>query len=207
MTRRLAIHGEDPQLRLLRQAAQSLLDGAVLVVPTDASYALVARLGDADALRRLRAVRGFGPRHHLTLLCRDLTDIGHYARLDNAQYRLVKSVLPGPYTFVLQASRELPRRVLHETRKTIGVRISAHPVVQALLTELGEPLASATLILPGEEVPVLEIDGIQRRLSGRVELIIDSGDCPGGATTVVDLTQGEPHLLRAGLGDLSSLGL
>jgi tRNA threonylcarbamoyl adenosine modification protein (Sua5/YciO/YrdC/YwlC family) len=207
MAQFFSVHPEQPQPRLIRQAAELLREGGVLVIPTDSTYALAVRVGDADALERIRRIRRVDERHHLTLMCRDLSEIARYARVDNAQYRLLKSATPGSYTFILEGTKELPRRVLHPKRKTIGLRIPQHPVVQALLAELDEPVLTSTMILPGEEEPLTEPDEIRSRLEREVDLVIDAGPCGAEMTTVVDLSGGAPELVRAGKGELALLGL
>lgn len=207
MAQFFSVHPEQPQPRLIRQAAELLREGGVLVIPTDSTYALAVRVGDADALERIRRIRRVDERHHLTLMCRDLSEIARYARVDNAQYRLLKSATPGSYTFILEGTKELPRRVLHPKRKTIGLRIPQHPVVQALLAELDEPVLTSTMILPGEEEPLTDPDEIRSRLEREVDLVIDAGPCGAEMTTVVDLSGGAPELVRAGKGELALLGL
>ena len=201
------IHPETPQERLLIQAAQFIREGAVVALPTDSCYALGCHLGDKEALDRIRQIRQMDDRHHLTLMCRDLSEIAQYARVDNAQYRLLKATTPGSYTFILEGTKELPRRVLHPKRKTIGLRVPDHPVALALLAELGEPLMTATLTLPGDEAPLTEGWEIQDRLDGRLELILDGGHCGTEPTTVIDLTSMPPVLVRAGRGPLAPFGL
>ena len=202
MARIVNIHPETPQERLLIQAAQFIRDGAVVALPTDSCYALACHLGDKEALDRIRLIRQMDDRHHLTLMCRDLSEIANYARVDNAQYRLLKATTPGSYTFILEGSKELPRRVMHPKRKTIGLRIPDHPVALALLAELGEPLLTTTLQLPGDDGPLTEGWEIQDRLDGRLELILDGGHCGTEPTTIIDLTGGAPALVRAGRGSL-----
>jgi tRNA threonylcarbamoyl adenosine modification protein (Sua5/YciO/YrdC/YwlC family) len=174
--------------------------GAVIVYPTDSCYALGCHLGDKGAMQRLRAIRGLDERHHLTLVCRDLAEIGQYARVDNARFRLLKATTPGSYTFILQATREVPKRLLHPSRRTIGLRIPDHVVAQALLAELGEPLLSSTLLLPGDDAPLNDPDEIRERLEQQVELVIDAGSCGIMPTTVVDLTGDAPLVTRRGKG-------
>lgn len=200
------IHPEQPQARLIRQAAQVLRDGGLIALPTDAAYALVGHLGDAAVLDRIRRIRGVDERHHFTLMCRDLSQIANYARVDNVQYRLLKAVTPGPYTFILEATKELPRRVLHPKRKTIGLRVPDHPVISALLEELGEPILTSSLLLPGEDEPLTDPDEIRERLGKQVELVVAAGSCGLEVTTVIDLSSGAPELLRAGKGDLQPFG-
>lgn len=201
------IHPEHPQPRLVRQAAQILREGGLIALPTDAAYALVGHLGDADVLQRIRRIRQVDERHHFTLMCHDLSQIATYARVDNTQYRLLKAVTPGPYTFILEGTRELPRRLLHPKRKTIGLRVPDHPVITALLDELGEPVLTSSLLLPGEEAPLTDAGEIRDRLGREVELVVESGTCGLEVTTVVDLTSGAPELLRAGKGSLEPFGL
>lgn len=207
MAQFFSLFPENPQPRLIRQAAEIIRAGGLVVFPTDSAYALAGRTGSSELIDRIRRIRGVDDRHHLTLMVRDLSEIAHYARVDNAQYRLIKAVTPGPYTFILDGTKELPRRVLHPKRKTIGVRVPSHPVVAALLAELDEPLLSSTLLLPGEEHPLTDADEIRSRLEKQVDLIIEAGGCGPEATTVVDLSAGAPELIRAGLGDLAPLGL
>ncbi len=207
MAQFFSVHAEQPQPRLIRQAAELVRGGGVIVVPTDSTYALAARLGDAEAIERIRRIRRVDERHHLTLMCRDLSEIARYARVDNAQYRLLKSATPGSYTFILEGTKELPRRVLHPKRKTIGLRIPQHPVIQALLAELDEPILTSTMILPGEQEPLTDPEEIRSRLERQVDLVIDAGPCGAEMTTVVDLSGGAPILVRAGKGDLALLGL
>lgn len=201
------IHPEHPQPRLVRQAAQILREGGLIALPTDAAYALVGHLGDADVLQRIRRIRQVDERHHFTLMCHDLSQIATYARVDNTQFRLLKAVTPGPYTFILEGTRELPRRLLHPKRKTIGLRVPDHPVITALLDELGEPVLTSSLLLPGEEAPLTDAGEIRDRLGREVELVVESGTCGLEVTTVVDLTSGAPELLRAGKGSLEPFGL
>jgi tRNA threonylcarbamoyl adenosine modification protein (Sua5/YciO/YrdC/YwlC family) len=198
---------ESPQPRLIRQTANIIRDGGLIAFPTDSAYALGGHLGDAALLDRIRHLRGVDARHQFTLLCRDLSEIAAFARVDNVQYRMLKMSTPGPYTFILEATRELPRRVLHPKRKTIGIRVPEHPVVEALLEELGEPLLSSTLLLPGEETPLTEAWEIRERLEKTVDLVIEAGACRPEATTVIDLTDGTPVLLRVGRGSLEPFGL
>lgn len=207
MARIVNIHPESPQPRLLVQAAEFIREGAIVALPTDSCYALGCHLGDKDALDRIRLIRQMDDRHHLTLMVRDLSEIATYARVDNAQYRLLKATTPGSYTFILEGSKELPRRVMHPKRKTIGLRIPEHPVTLALLEELGEPLLTTTLQLPGDEFPLTEGWEIQDRLDDQLELILDGGPCGTEPTTVIDLTGSAPELVRAGRGSLAPFGL
>jgi tRNA threonylcarbamoyl adenosine modification protein (Sua5/YciO/YrdC/YwlC family) len=187
----------------VRRAADIVRDGGLIAYPTDSCYALGCHLGDARALERLRRVRGIDQRHHLTLMCRDLSEIGHYAIVDDARYRLLKRVTPGSYTFILRAHRQLPRRLMHPRRKTIGVRVPGHPVAHALLAQLGEPMLSATLHLPGDVHPLAEGKEIRRRLEHHLDLIIDAGSCGVEPSTVIDLTAEAPLVLRQGKGSLA----
>ncbi len=207
MARVVNIHPDSPQPRLLVQAAEFIRNGAIVAVPTDSSYALACHLGDKEAMDRIRLIRQMDERHHLTLMVRDLSEIATYARVDNAQYRLLKATTPGCYVFILEGSKELPRRVLHPKRKTIGLRIPAHPVALALLEELNEPLLTTTLQLPGDEAPLTEGWEIQDRLDEQLELILDSGPCGVEPTSVIDLTGSSPELVRAGRGPLAPFGL
>ena len=207
MSQLFTVHPLDPQPRLIRQAAAILREGGVLAYPTDSSYALGCRLGDLDAARRIRAIRGVGDEHHLTLVLRDLSELGHFARLDNWQFRLVKQGVPGPYTFVLPATREVPRRLQHPKRSTVGVRVPEHRVVRALLEELGEPILSSTLLLPGDLLPLNDADAIRERLGREVDAVLDAGPCPAEPTTVVDLAVDPPVVTRSGRGDPARLGL
>ncbi|MGN6580448.1 MAG: L-threonylcarbamoyladenylate synthase [Bordetella sp.] len=203
----LTLHPENPQPRLLRQAAQWLRDGGLVAVPTDSSYAVVARLDDKEAADAMRRLRGLDERHHLTLLCRDLAEIGLMAKVDNRQYRLLKAATPGPWTFILEATREVPRRVSHPSRKTIGIRVPEHKVALALLEEIGEPLLSTTLI-PKEETDALnDPEEIVRRYAHELAAVLDAGACAQSPTTVLDLTGPEPAVLRRGRGDPALLGL
>jgi tRNA threonylcarbamoyl adenosine modification protein (Sua5/YciO/YrdC/YwlC family) len=198
----LILNVEHPNPRAIKEAVRRLHGGAVIAFPTDSCYALGCHLGDKEALDRLRALRELDERHHLTLMCRDLTDIAKYARVDNSQYRLLKATTPGSYVFILEGTKELPRRVMHPKRKTIGIRIPNHPVAQALLTEISEPLLTATLLLPGDEAPLSESWEICDRLRGRLDLVLDGGSCGAEQTTVIDLTDAAPELVRAGKGSL-----
>ena len=207
MAQYFSIHPESPQPRLLQQAAQIIKSGGLIAFPTDSCYALGCLVGDKDAMERLRAVRQVDDRHHLTLMCRDLSDIGQYARVDNACYRLLKAATPGSYTFILEGTKELPRRLLHPKRKTIGLRIPNHPVALALLDVLGEPLLTSTLILPGDDDPLTEGWEIRDRLEHELDLVLDGGHCGTEPTTVIDLTAGSPEVVRLGRGALPPLGL
>ncbi len=207
MAQYFELHPDNPQARLLKQAVALLEQGGVLAVPTDSSYALVCHLDDKAAADRLRRIRGVDDKHHLTLLCRDLGELANYARVDNRQYRLIKSATPGPYTFILEASKEVPRRVSHPQRKSIGVRVPAHKVLQDLLALHNGPLLATTLIAPGESQPMNDAREIRARLEHQIEAVLDAGACALEPTTVVDLTSGTPELLRQGRGDAAALGL
>jgi tRNA threonylcarbamoyl adenosine modification protein (Sua5/YciO/YrdC/YwlC family) len=207
MARYFAVHPDDPQARLIRQAAEILRDGGVIAYPTDSSYALGCHIGDADAARRIRRIRGVGDNHYLTLVLRDLSEIGHFARLDNWQFRIIRRGTPGSYTFLLPATREVPRRLQHPKRSIVGVRVPDHPVVQALLAELSEPILSSTLILPGESEPLNDADTIRSAIGGQLDLVIDAGACPAQPTTVIDLSNPPAVIVRRGGGDLARLGL
>ncbi|MCM0045031.1 MAG: L-threonylcarbamoyladenylate synthase [Burkholderiaceae bacterium] len=197
------IHPQNPQPRLLRQAAQAIDAGGIVALPTDSSYALVCHLDDKGAVDRLRRIRGIDERHHLTLLCRDLSEISTYARVDNRQYRLLKAATPGPYTFILEATREVPRRLSHPSRKTIGLRVPEHAIAQALLAELQQPLLGTTLMLPGSDEPMNDPEDIRAALQKQVDVVIDGGACSLLPTSVVDLTGESPVVLREGRGDVS----
>jgi tRNA threonylcarbamoyl adenosine modification protein (Sua5/YciO/YrdC/YwlC family) len=207
MTQRFTVHPVNPQPRLIKQAAQMLRDGAVIAYPTDSSYALGCHIGDPNALRTLRELRGVDDKHHLTLVCADLSELGKYARVDNLAFRIVKQGTPGPYTFILEGTREVPKRLLHPKRSTIGLRVPDHPVVHALLTELGEPILSATLIPPGEEHPLNDPELIASTLPKTLSLLVDAGEVPEAATTVIDLTGDNPEVVRTGNGPLERIGL
>ncbi|HKE40724.1 MAG TPA: L-threonylcarbamoyladenylate synthase [Casimicrobiaceae bacterium] len=207
MAQYFTIHPVDPQPRLIRQAAAIVREGGVIAYPTDSSYAFGCRLGDVAAAQRIRQLRGVDDKHHLTLVCRDLAEIGRYAALDNWQFRIVKEGVPGSYTFLLPAARDVPRRIKHPRRRTIGVRVPNHAVVQALLADLNEPLLSSTLIPPGAAQPLNNPNEIRSRYEHVIELIIDSGPCHLEPTTVVDLAVSPPALVRVGRGDPAHLGL
>jgi tRNA threonylcarbamoyl adenosine modification protein (Sua5/YciO/YrdC/YwlC family) len=207
MSQYFEVHPENPQARLLKQAVQVLQAGGVAAVPTDSSYALVCRLDDKAAAANLRRIRGVDDRHLLTLLCRDLSELASYARVDNRQFRLIKLGTPGPFTFILEATKEVPRRVSHPSRRTIGLRVPDHKVTQALLEQLGQPLLATTLILPSDSEPLNDPDEIRDRLGERVLAVVDAGACPRLPTTIVDLTGDEPVVLRRGRGDPALLGL
>jgi len=208
MSQRFVVsHPDTPPARLMRQAAAIVREGGLIVYPTDSCYALGCQLGNAQAAARIRRLRGLDERHHFTLVCRDLAELGRYARVDNRQFRMLRAATPGSYTFILQATREVPRRMVHPRRSTIGLRVPAHPVVEALLRELGEPLLSSTLLLPGDEWPDNDPQHIRERLEHQVDLVIDAGPCGIEPTTVVDLTADPPQVLRVGRGPVAPLGL
>jgi tRNA threonylcarbamoyl adenosine modification protein (Sua5/YciO/YrdC/YwlC family) len=207
MTQRFHVHPENPQPRLIKQAAQMLRDGAVIAYPTDSSYALGCHLGDANALKTLRALRSVDDKHHLTLVCSDLSELGKYARVDNASFRILKLGTPGPYTFILEGTREVPKRLLHPKRSTIGLRVPDHPVVKALLDELGEPILSTTLIPPDSGQAFNDPDEIASAMPRSLSLIMDAGEAPNAATTVIDLTSDSIAIVRRGRGELSRLGI
>lgn len=207
MAQYFEIHPENPQERLLRQAASLLKAGGIAAVPTDSSYALVCHLDDKAAADQLRRIRGVDDKHHLTLLCRDLKELATYARVDNAQFRLIKASTPGPFTFILEATKEVPRRLSHPKRLTIGLRVPEHPALQALLEIHGEPLLATTLIPPGEHEPSNDPDDIRTRYEKLIACVIDAGACPSEPTTVVDLTGDAPEIVRLGRGKPSVLGL
>ncbi|MDL5033065.1 L-threonylcarbamoyladenylate synthase [Pelomonas sp. APW6] len=201
------VHPDNPQPRFLRQAVQILHAGGVVAIPTDSSYALVCHLDDKAAADALRRVRGVDEKHHLTLLCRDLSELANYARVDNRQYRLLKNATPGPFTFILEATKEVPRRVSHPSRRTIGLRVPDHRVTLDLLELLGQPLLATTLIPPGEDEPLNDAHQISERFDRQLQAIIDAGACPMQPTTVIDLSGDEPVLIRQGRGNPQSLGL
>jgi len=207
MSQYFQVHPLNPQLRLVKQAAQIIHGGGIVALPTDSCYALVCHLDDKAAVERLRRIRGIDEKHHLTLLCRDLSEIGVYARVDNKQFRMLKAATPGPFTFILEATRCVPRRLSHPSRKTIGLRVPATPIVEMLLGELQQPLLGTTLILPGDDEPLTDPDEIRERLEKQVDLIVDGGACSFEPTTVVDLTGDEPELVRRGQGDPAVLGM
>ncbi len=207
MAQFFSIHTDTPHLRLIKQAVAIVRSGGIIVYPTDSCYALGCHLGDKEAMTRIRTIREVDERHHFTLVCRNLAEISTYAKVDNSQYRLLKATTPGSYTFILQATREVPRRMQHPKRNTIGLRIPDHPVVLALLEELGEPLLSSTLILPGDELPLNDAEEIRERLEHQVELVMDAGSCGIDMTTVIDLTTTVPELIRPGKGSLEPFGI
>lgn len=206
MSQYFAVHPTHPQPRLIAQAAAIIRAGGVIAYPTDSCYAIGCHIGDKEAMQRLRAIRKIDDKHHLTLMCRDLSEIATYAQVDNVQYRLLRKLTPGSYTFILRASREVPRRLLHPRRKTIGMRVPDHPVAQALLAAMGDPLLSATLILPGDAVPLNGGEEIRARLEHALDLVLDAGSCGIEPTTMVDLTGAAPELLRQGKGSSLPFG-
>jgi tRNA threonylcarbamoyl adenosine modification protein (Sua5/YciO/YrdC/YwlC family) len=211
MAQHFEIHPDNPQARLLKQAVALLARGGIVAVPTDSSYALACHLDDKSAADRLRQIRGIDDRHHLTLLCRDLSELASYARVDNRQYRLLKAATPGAYTFILEATREVPRRLSHPQRKTIGLRVPDHPALQALLELHGAPLLSATLIPRGETEPLNDAQDIRQRYEKLIDAVVDAGACASQPTTVVDLTPmgtgGDALVLREGRGDVGIFGV
>ena len=207
MSQFFSIHPENPQPRLIKRAATIIRDGGIIVYPTDSCYALGCHIGDKAAMERIRAIRDIDERHHFALVCRDLSELATYARVDNRQFRLLKATTPGSYVFILEATRELPKRLQHPKRRTIGLRIPDHPVVAALLAELGEPILSSTLLLPGDELPQTDAQSIRERLEHQVDLILDGGFCGIEPTTVVDLTGPAPVVTRPGKGSLMPFGL
>jgi tRNA threonylcarbamoyl adenosine modification protein (Sua5/YciO/YrdC/YwlC family) len=207
MSQLFEVHPDNPQPRLLKQAAQILHAGGVAAVPTDSSYALVCHLDDKAAAERLRKIRQVDDKHHLTLLCRDLSELANYARVDNQQFRLLKHATPGPYTFILEATKEVPRRLSHPSRRTIGLRVPEHKVLQLLLAEFGQPLLATTLIPPGETEAMNDPREIRERFQKQLQAVVDAGACPMQPTTVIDLSGDEPVLVRQGRGDPAALGL
>ena len=207
MTQVFEIHPENPQKRLIQSAASIVRDGGVVVYPTDSCYALGCHIGDKTALEKIQRIRGLDKKHNLTLLCRDLSEIGIYAKVHNSSFRLMKAATPGPYTFLLVATRDVPSRLQHPKRKTIGVRVPDNQIILDLLEELGEPMLSTSLILPGDKDPMTDPEEIADRLCGQIDLVIDGGACGLDATTVVDLADGQVVLVREGMGDISAIGL
>lgn len=203
LSRYFEIHPKDPQPRLIKQAVEIIRDGGVVAYPTDSSYALGCHIGDKAAMERIARIRQVDKHHHFTLVCRDLSEIARYARVNNQQYRTLRAFTPGPYTFLLEATRETPKRLQNPKRRTIGIRVPDHPVPRALLAELGEPIMSSTLILPGEDVPLSDGQEIQERLKHLVDAVIDGGNCGFEPTSVIDLAGPAPVVVRAGKGDVS----
>ncbi len=207
MSQYFEVHPDNPQQRLLKQAAQILHGGGIAAIPTDSSYALVCHLDDKSAAENLRRIRGVDDKHHLTLLCRDLSELASYARVDNKQFRLLKLGTPGPFTFILEATKEVPRRVSHPSRRTIGLRVPDHKVTQELLSVFGQPLLATTLIAPGETEPMNDPGEIRDHFQKLIQAVVDAGACPRQPTTVVDLSGDVPVLVRQGRGDAALLGL
>jgi len=207
MSQFFQIHPENPQARLIKQAADIVRKGGIIVYPTDSAYAIGCHIGDKKALERIRRIRQLDDKHNFTLVCRDLSELATFARVDNTQYRLLKACTPGPYTFILKATAEVPRRLMHQKRKTIGLRVPENPTAQALLAELNEPLMSVTLIMPGDADPLIDPYDIRTLLEHDVDLVIDGGYCGLEMTTVVDLADDEPVLVRQGKGDVAPFGL
>ena len=205
MSQYFQIHPVNPQARLIRQAVEILRADGLIVYPTDSSYALGCHVGDKRGMERIRRIRAIDKKHNFTLVCRDLSEIAIYARVDNSAYRLLKSLTPGPYTFILSATHEVPRRLQNPKRKTIGIRVPDHPIAQALLADLGQPLMSSTLILPGKDIPETEAEEIRERLESEVDLVIDGGHCGFEPTTVIDMSEGAPQVLRQGCGPVDIL--
>jgi tRNA threonylcarbamoyl adenosine modification protein (Sua5/YciO/YrdC/YwlC family) len=205
MSQYFEVHPVNPQPRLIRRAAEIVRQGGVIAYPTDSCYALGFHIGDKDALERVRRIRAADRHHHFTLVCRDLSEISKYARIDTWQFRLLKACTPGAYTFLLPATRELPRRLQHEKRRTIGIRVPDHPVPLALLAELGEPLMSSTLLLPGDDAPMSDAQEIRDRLEREIDAVLDGGNCGFEPTTVVDLAVQPPVIVREGKGDVSRI--
>jgi tRNA threonylcarbamoyl adenosine modification protein (Sua5/YciO/YrdC/YwlC family) len=205
MSQYFRLHDVNPQLRLIRRAAEIVRAGGVIAYPTDSCYALGCHIGDSEALERLRRIRGADKNHHFTLVCRDLREIGHYARIDTWQFRLLKAATPGPFTFLLPATRETPRRLQHPKRRTIGIRVPDHIVPRMLLTELNEPLMSSTLLIPGDQLPLTDGEQIRERLEHQLDVILDGGHCGIEPTTVVDLAVSPPVLVRQGRGKLAGV--
>jgi tRNA threonylcarbamoyl adenosine modification protein (Sua5/YciO/YrdC/YwlC family) len=201
------LHPVSPQLRLIRRAVEIVRDGGVIAYPTDSCYALGCHIGDKGALERVRRIRQADRHHHFTLVCRDLSEIARFARVDTWQFRLLKSCTPGPYTFLLPATREVPRRLQHERRRTIGIRVPDHPVPLMLLAELGEPLMSSTLLMPGDAMPLTDGKDIRDRLEHEIDAVLDGGNCGVIPTSVIDLAVSPPAVVRRGKGDLSILGV
>ena len=207
MSQYFEVHPDNPQTRLLKQAASILDRGGIAAIPTDSSYALVCSTDNKDAADRLRRIRGLDDKHHLTLFCRDLSELARYARVDNSQFRLMKLGTPGPYTFILEATKEVPRRLSHPSRRTIGLRVPGHHVTQALLSLIDQPLVATTFIEPGRTEPMNDPHEIRALFEKQIDAVVDAGACTMQATTIVDLTGDEPVLVRVGLGDPAALGL
>ena len=206
MSQFFRVHPVNPQQRLIHQAVGILRQGGVVVYPTDSAYALGCHIGDKKAIERIRSIRRLERDHHFALVCRDLSDLGVYAKVNNAAYRLIKAATPGPYTFILPATKEVPRRLVDAKRKTIGLRVPDNEICRALLTELSEPIMSTTLILPGDEYPLTDPDDMRELLEHQVDLVIDGGFCGLESTTVVSMENDYPEVVREGMGDLSLFG-
>lgn len=207
MSQFFQLHPENPQARLVKQAVQIISQGGIVALPTDSCYALVCHLDDKDAVLRLRRIRGVDEKHHLTLLCRDLSEIAQYAKVDNRQFRMLKAATPGPFTFILEATKEVPRRLSHPSRKTIGLRVPENRIAHAVLEELKQALLGTTLILPGDDEAITDAETIRERLEKQIDLVIDGGACSLTPTTVIDMTSDLPELLRHGRGDPALFGL
>ncbi|MEU1586799.1 L-threonylcarbamoyladenylate synthase [Micromonospora sp. NPDC005710] len=203
MARYYDVHPDNPQPRVIGQVADLIRGGGLVAYPTDSCYALGIQLGNQDGLDRIRQIRHLDDRHHFTLICRDFAQLGQFVRISNAVFRLVKASTPGSYTFILPATREVPRRMLHPKKRTVGVRVPRHTVTQALLAELGEPLVSSTLVLPGDDEPMTQGWEIKERLDHQLDAVLDAGECGREPTTVIDLSGPEPEILRRGAGDVS----
>ncbi len=206
MAQFFTLHPDNPQLRLINRAVDIIRAGGIIAYPTDSSYALGCHIGDAKALDKIRAIRRVGDEHNFTLVCSDLSELAKYARIDNQDYRTIKRLTPGPYTFILTATREVPRRLQNPKRKTIGLRVPDYPIVTALLSELGEPIMSSTLLLKGATLPMNDAHEIEEQLGSHLDLIIDGGPCDINPTTVIELGNGEMNVVREGKGDISMLG-
>lgn len=206
MSQYLKIHPDNPQPRLIAQAVDIIRNDGLVVYPTDSSYALGCHVGDKRGMERIRQIRALDKKHNFTLICRDLSEIATYAKIDNSAYRLMKSLTPGPFTFILRATHEVPRRLQNPKRKTIGLRVPAHPIVQALLEALGEPLMSSTLIFPGQDMPETDVDDIRERIMNEVDLVIDGDHCWPEPTTVIDMVEGVPRITRQGRGVAEGIG-
>ena len=206
MAKYFDVHPDNPQPRAIRQVVDIVRDGGLIAYPTDSCFALGCALGNKDGMDRIREIRHLDDRHHFTLMCRDFGQLGQFVQINNALFRTLKAATPGPYTFILPATKEVPRRLMHPRKKTVGVRIPSHAVALALLAELGEPLLSSTLILPGAEEPMTQGWEIKQELDHALDAVIDSGDCGIEPTTVIDFSGPEPEILRTGAGDLSRFG-
>lgn len=205
MAQYFEIHPDNPQQRLIYQAAKIIADGGLVIYPTDSSYALGCHMGDKSALERIQRIRQLDSKHHFTLMCSDLSEIGNYAKVDNTAYRLMKNLTPGPYTFLLKATSDVPRRVMNQKKKTIGVRVPQNNIAHALLAELGEPILSSTLIPAGEDLPMDDAYEIREKYEHEVDLVIDGGSCGTEATTVINLIEGSPEVMREGKGNIDFL--